>query len=128
MAYGNYDAGQSRPVSIPFFNGGVRQANNEQVGFNFDFGFKKADKTDEVPQGMGVERRTVSPEQRIAANTTQNANVLTSLAEKAEYDRQVDEMFAPYITQETKERMVGTSFNAAMALEDFDEIYNSLIV
>ncbi len=124
MTFGNYDAGQSRPVSSPLFNGGVRKAEAGKTGFDFNFGLNKTEKTS---SSWGVEKTTsVTPQERVEAAAAKNVGTLTSFAERAEYDRQVDEMLNPYITPETRERMASTSFNAAMMLGDFEDAYKLL--
>lgn len=121
--FGNYDARQSRPISNPLLNGGVRKAETGKTGFNIDFGFNKT----ESVKGFGLERTTnVTPQERVEAAAAKNVGTLASFAERAEYDRQVDEMLNPHITPETRERMASTSFNAAMILGGFEDVYKNL--
>ncbi len=120
MAFGNYDAGQSRPVSNPLF-GGVRKTGIEN---GFIQGMKIFNPAaEDVRMGTSIQKTTVPVEARIAEQTEVASQALASVAEQADYDRQVDEMFAPYITPETRERMASTSFNAAMMLNAFDDAY-----
>lgn len=125
MTYGNYDAGQSRPVSNPYFDGGVRS--NGIIKTGFDFGFK-TDKTGSSRPAWGIERTSsVTPEERVAASTERTfASITATMAETADNDRAIDEMLSPYITNETRNRMASTSFNAAMSLGDFEEAYRNL--
>lgn len=121
MTFGNYDAGQYRPISNPLFNGGLRQVD---AGQTYNFGFKNVGNTNPA---WGVERTTgETTQERVEATAAKNVGTLASFAERAEYDRQVDEMLNPYITPETRERMASTSFNAAMMLGDFEDAYKLL--
>lgn len=128
MTYGNYDAGQSRPISNPLFNGGVRSNETQKAGFKFDFGFNKTEKpsTDfSVGSEMGfVKAGNVNKNIEVAATRTYAA--LGTVAGDADNDRFVDEMLSPYITPETRDRMASTSFNVAMAMGDFEEAYKNL--
>lgn len=123
MTFGNYDAGQSRPISNPFLDGGLRKSELGKPEFNFDFKFGNVE---EAKNPLGITRTTVTPEKRIETATTENVGTLTAFAERAEYDRQVDEILDPYITPETRERIASTSFNAAMMLGDFEDAYKLL--
>lgn len=123
MTFGNYDAGQSRPISNPLFNNGVRKAEAGKTEFNFGF---KAGNVEGTKAPWEITRTTVTPEKRIETATAENVGTLASFAERAEYDRQVDEMLNPYITPETRERIASTSFNAAMMLGGFEDAYKLL--
>lgn len=126
MTFGNYDAGQSRPISNPFLEGGVRSNGTKKADFNFDFGFK-TDRTDSSKPAWGIERTTsVTPEQRVEAVAARSYAAVSSVADNADNDRFVDEMLSPYITAETRNRMASTSFNVAMAMGDFEEAYRNL--
>lgn len=128
MTFGNYDAGQSRPISNPLFNGGVRSNDIQKTGFKFDFGFNKADKTPtdfSVGSEMGfIKAGNVNRNLEVA--TTRGDAALSAVAGDAENDRFVDEMLNPYITAETRNRIASTSFNVAMAMGDFEEAYKNL--
>jgi len=119
--FGNYDAGQSRPVSNPLFNGGLRKVD---AGKTYDFGFNKV--VNDKP-AWGIERTTtVTPEERIGKTAEKSAVALNSVAAESENDRFVDEFLGAYITPETRDRMASTSFNVAMAMGDFEEAYKNL--
>ncbi len=119
--YGNYDAGQSRPISNPLFNGGLRHID---AGQTYDFGFKKVGNTN---TGWGVERTTsVTPEERVGATASKTYAAVSSVADNADNDRFVDEYLSSYITPETRNRMASTSFNVAMAMGDFEDAYKNL--
>lgn len=126
MTFGNYDAGQSRPVSNPLpLGGGMFNRGVENTGFSIDFKFTKTEGT-KAP--WGIERTSsVTPESRVEEAAQKNiASITSTMAESADNDRFVDEMLNPYITAETRARIAGTSFNAAMALGDFEEAYKNL--
>lgn len=113
--YGNYDAGQSRPISNPLFNGGLRHID---AGQTYDFGFKKVGNTN---TGWGVERTTsVTPQERVEADTPKEMARASMLGEEVDNDKFVDEFLSPYITEESRNRMAGTSFTAAMAFGPMD--------
>lgn len=121
MTFGNYDAGQSRPVSSPLFNGGLRHID---AGQTYDFGFKKVGNTNPA---WGIERTTsVTPEERVGATTTKTYAAVSSVADNADNDRFVDEYLSSYITPETLKRLPSTSFNAAMIMGGFEDAYKNL--
>ena len=122
----NYDAGQSRPVGNPYIDGGVRSNGTQKTGFTFDFGLRSGN-VDSTKTAWGIERTTsVTPEERVAASTTKTYAAVASVANDADNDREIDAMLSPYITDETRARIAGTSFNAAMSLGDFEEAYRTL--
>ena len=120
----NYDAGQSRPVGNPYFDGGVRSNGIRKAAIDIEF---KTDKTGSSRPAFGIERTTsVTPEERVAASATRSYAVVASVADDADKDRALDAMLSPYITDETRARIAGTSFNAAMSLGDFEDAYRTL--
>ena len=120
----NYDAGQSRPVGNPYIDGGVRSNGIRKASIDIEF---KTDKTGSSRPAWGIERTTsVTPEERVAASTTKTYAAVASVANDADNDREIDAMLSPYITDETRARIAGTSFNAAMSLGDFEEAYRTL--
>ena len=116
----NYDAGQSRPVGNPYIDGGVRSNGTQKTGLTFDFGLRSGN-VDSTKTAWGIERTTsVTPEERVAASTTKTYAAVASVANDADNDRAIDAMLSPYITDETRARIAGTSFTGAMAFEPIE--------
>ena len=114
----NYDAGQSRPVGNPYIDGGVRSNGIRKASIDIEF---KTDKTGSSGPAWGIERTTsVTPEERVAASTTKTYAAVASVADDADNDREIDAMLSPYITDETRARIAGTSFTGAMAFEPIE--------
>ena len=114
----NYDAGQSRPVGNPYIDGGVRSNGIRKASIDIEF---KTDKTGSSRPAWGIERTTsVTPEERVAASTTKTYAAVASVANDADNDRAIDAMLSPYITDETRARIAGTSFTGAMAFEPIE--------
>ena len=104
----------------------MRSNGTQKAGFTFDFGLRSGN-VDSTKTAWGIERTTsVTPEERVAASTTKTYAAVASVANDADNDRAIDAMLSPYITDETRARIAGTSFNAAMSLGDFEEAYRTL--
>lgn len=122
--FGDYDAAKFRTVNNnPYLDGGLRNVGSPAIN---DLGLIKIEKTQ---PSWGVERTTsVTPQQRIE-NDAQVAYtaVETSLAPDGEKDKTYDEMFAPFITDETRKYMAGTLGNASQVmLGGFDPVLKLL--
>lgn len=119
MTYGNYDAGQSRPVSNPVSNNGVRKAEAGKTEFNFDFGFNN---TEGAKAPWEITRTTVTPETRIAEQTTVTstamANIYKSDIADAKYDLEFGKLLfelAPEHIESYKANFAVTSSRLAFA-------------
>jgi len=116
MVFGNYDAGRSNAVNrlfTGFTNPLSTPASNTDIRLG---GTGRTDYTQVV-------RTTANPDERIGEGAeVAYAQVSAALGsdEQIAYDREIDNFFSPYITDETRERMASTSFNATMAMSPMD--------
>ncbi len=118
--YGNYDAGKPQGATT---NPLVRRPEASPQNFDIKFPTTKGVKLEGNPWGLDLS--SVTPEKRIAEQASTTYAALTSIREDANNDRFVDEMLAPYITPETRQRIASISFNVAMAMAPLDDFMES---
>ena len=69
-----------------------------------------------------------TPQQNATESLDKTTSVLRSMQDFADTDSYITAYYSKFVTPETEERYASTSFNAAMAVGAFDDVYNAMSV
>ena len=67
-----------------------------------------------------------TPQQNATESLGKTTSVLHSMQDSADTDAYITDFYSKFVTPETEERYASTSFNVAMALGAFDDVYEKM--